>query len=325
MTFDEVENTRKLYEIKRSKIIKKIFIIDIFAVIFLLLINFFNGSVMLNGFGNDPAEIIVPIITILAQVALISFVVGFFVLLFSTKKEIAAYKDAYKSYFVAASLAKVFSNISYNHAAGLDPAVVRQVMTTADRYNSNDYMTATYKNINFTQADVHTEEKHTTVDSDGHVRTYYVTLFKGRFLIFDFDRNFSTNLQVASRHFYGAKLKHSENQLKFERIKTESTEFNKKFRVFAEDGVDALYILDPAFMEKIQKLYADCRHELLLTFMDKKVYIAINDGRDSLEPPKNIRKPLDENTEIAKVQQDILTITNFVDSLNLDRYFKEPK
>lgn len=324
MTFEEVENTRKLYEVKRSKIIKKILIIDIFAVIFLLLINFSSDYAM-NELGGNPIEIIIFIITILAQVAIISFVIGFFVLLPATKKEIAAYKDAYKSYFVAASLAKVFSNIAYSHAAGLDPIVVRQVMTTADRYSSNDYMTATYKNINFTQADIHTEERRTTVDGDGHIRTYYVTIFKGRFLVFDFNRNFSTNLQVASRHFYGAKLKHSENQLKFERIKTESTEFNKKFRVFAEDGVDALYILDPAFMEKIQKLYTDCHHELLLTFMDKKVYIAIDDGKDSLEPPKNIRKPLDENTEIAKVQQDILTITNFVDSLNLDRYFKEPK
>lgn len=303
MTFKEVEDTRIAYYTKHRK-----------ATIIAILI--FIAMVVVFG-------IVFPFI--LLWLAMVYIVIAIIVVNTKTAKEYQLYKNSYKAYFVANSLAKIFTNINYSHELGLKPEIVRRAMTTADRYSSNDYMTATYKNINFTQADVHIEERHTTTDSNGHTRTYYVTIFQGRFLVFDFDRNFSTNLQVASRHFYGSRLRSSSNQLKFEKIKTESGDFNKKFKVYAEDGVDALYILDPAFMEKIQKLYQDCKHEILLTFINKHVYIAINDGKDSLEPPRNIRKPLDEKVELEKVKKDILVITNFVDSLNLDRYFKGGK
>lgn len=303
MTFKEVEDTRIAYQTKRRRAI----IIAVLGFVVLVVV----------------LGLVFPFILLWA--ALVYFVIAMIVINTKTAKDYQTYKNNYKSYFVANSLAKIFTNINYDHKLGLNPSIVRQAMTTADRYNSNDYMTATYKNINFTQADVHIEERHTTTDSNGHTRTYYVTIFQGRFLVFDFDRNFTTNLQVASRHFYGSRLPHSSNQLKFQKIKTESNDFNKKFRVYAEDGVDALYILDPAFMEKIQKLYQDCKHEILLTFINKHVYIAINDKKDSLEPPRSIRKPLDEKAELEKVQKDILVITNFVDSLNLDRYFKGGK
>lgn len=300
MTFAEVEAARKLYATKRSKT-TRICLSIYFVALFLIILT-------RNYFFIFHISALFLVITVIA-IAL------------TTHKEHADYIKSYKAYFVAASLAKIFTNISYNHNSSMPREIVQRVMTTADRYHSNDFMTATYKNINFAQADVHIEEEHT--DSDGDKT--YVTIFKGRFLVFDFDRNFTTNLQVLSRHFAGARLKHSANHLKFQRIQTESGDFNKNFRIFAEDGVDALYILDPAFMEKIQKLYTDAGHEILLTFIDKKVYIAINDGKDSLEPPHSAKKPLDEQAEIARVQKDIFTITNFVDSLNLDRYFKGEK
>ena len=303
MTFKEVENARIAY---RQKFNKATFVCVLIFIILAFMLSLLSPFFLI-WFG---------VFYLIIAIAITSF---------TTRKEYQQYKSSYKAYFVAASLAKVFTNIKYNHNAGLDPNIVRYAMTTADRYSSNDYMTATYKKINFTQADVHIEEEHTSTDNDGDTTTYYVTIFKGRFLVFDFNRNFTTNLQVASRRFYGSRLLHSANHLKFERIKTESNEFNKNFRIFAEDGVDALYILDPAFMEKIEQLYHDCGHEILLTFINKKVYIAINDGKDSLEPPKNTRKPLDEQAELEKVQKDILVITNFVDSLNLNRYFKEQK
>ena len=75
-------------------------------------------------------------------------------------------------------------------------------------------------------------------------------------------------------------------------------------------------------MEKIQNLYNSCGKEFLLTFMNKKLYIAINDGNDSFEPPVSCKYPLDEKAEIAKVEKDTKLITNFVDSLKLDRYYK---
>lgn len=313
MTFEDVERARVALYVKRQGIINKALAIGgVFIGIFIL--------AMLPRFGSSHTSalfmlpfLLFPVIFTLAITAII--------LAFSTRQEAAAYKNAYKTYFVAAGLSRVFSNLTYHQDLGIHQKVVAEVMTTADRYSSNDYMTGTYKNINFTQADVHIEEKHESRDSDGHTHTTYVTIFRGRFLIFDFKRNFDFNLQVSTRRFYGERPPKS-NGLKFRRIETESNEFNRSFNIYAQNGTDALYILDPAFMEKIQNLYTSCGKEFLLTFMNKKLYIAINDNNDSFEPPVSCKNALDEKAEITKVEKDTKLITNFVDSLKLDRYYK---
>lgn len=46
--------------------------------------------------------------------------------------------------------------------------------------------------------------------------------------------------------------------------------------------------------------------------------IALNDGKDSFEPPK-ASKPIDERAELAKIHADIKIITDFVNQLSLDR------
>jgi len=306
MDFATVEKARAALHAKRQNIYKKGGIVLLFVVLGALFLR-------VNGIMS---------VFFIFFLAFFTFVITTIIASFATAKDYEAYKKAYKTYFVASSLNNVFTNIHYEHQSGFPKQTVAAVMSTADRYSSNDLLTATYKNISFTQADVHTEERHTTTDSNGQTHTYYETIFKGRFLIFDFNRNFSFSLQVSSKGFTGEVLPRSASERKFQRITTESGDFNRKFYVYAQDGVDALYILDPAFMEKIQQLYEDCRHDLLLTFMDKKVYIAIDDHEDSFEPPARISQPLNEQAELAKIQQDIKVITNFVDSLKLDRYFK---
>lgn len=327
MKFEDVENARKKYVEKRKATLKKINRIAIPISVGVCagspILSFVANSEMIPVFFGEfnifvLISVVMSIFPLFFFVGIIDLIVYAIILSVSTKEELAGYKKLYKAYFVAESFRKVFSDISYNHESELSPDVVKKVMTTGDRYSSNDLMTAKYKNIGFTQADVHTEREHE--DDDGH--TYYSTIFRGRFLVFDFDRNFASNLQVESKGFFGSVLPKSDgDSRKFEKLKTESNEFNNCFTIRAQDGIDALYILDPAFMEKIQNLYNSCGCELLLTFMDKKLYIALNNHSDSFEIPSPSR-PLDEKTELEKVQKDILVITNFVDALKLDKYFR---
>jgi len=44
----------------------------------------------------------------------------------------------------------------------------------------------------------------------------------------------------------------------------------------------------------------------------------LKDGKDAFEPP-SIFKPIDENAESKKVENDIRLITDFVDQLKLNR------
>ena len=241
------------------------------------------------------------------------------------KNSLGQYHVAYKSYMIYKSLASVFPNLRYYPTQGMPAETVRTIMTTGDRYHSNDFVTATYKDINFMQADVHTEERCESQDSDGHTTVTYSTIFKGRFLVFDFKRDFSFRLQLIGKRFQGAHLAYSfDNKTKFKKIETESTEFNKQFRIYAQDGLEAFYILDPSFIEKIQEIGELYRNNILFAFIDKKLFVAINDGNDSFEAP-HPAKLIDKNAEKARVSKDIETIIQCVDKLSLNRYVFEGK
>ena len=185
------------------------------------------------------------------------------------------------------------------------------MINTGDRYSSNDLVIGKYKDVGFTQADVHIEEEHT--DSDGD--THYVTIFRGRYMIFEFPKKFDFRMIVTPGRVYG--VANSKNDRKFKKIELESTEFNKKFNVYAEDGFEAFYILDPAFIASIEELGQIYNYRLILYFTDNKLIIGINNGNDSFEPPKPTL-PLDEKAELEKTSKDIRLITNFVDELRLD-------
>ena len=71
-------------------------------------------------------------------------------------------------------------------------------------------------------------------------------------MIFDFNKNFKSNVQVISNDFIKRSLPHIKNNKK---VKLEDIEFNKMFKIYSEIEHDAFYILTPHFMEKIKKLY----------------------------------------------------------------------
>ena len=139
-------------------------------------------------------------------------------------------------------------------------------------------------------------------------------------MIFEFPKKFNFKLELVGRHFYAYSVpgKNPTTGRKMTKINTESDEFNKTFKILGEDGFEAYYLLDPAIMVKIQDIAAHYKNSLLLGFIDNKLLIALNDGKDSFEPPK-ASQPIDKQAETQKVNEGIKVITDFVDNLNLDR------
>ena len=261
---------------------------------------------------------IVTILPALFMSTIFVFAITAIVVAIATRKEAAEYKKAYKAYFVEQNLAKTFTNLQYQHEAGLNKQVLAatQMINTGDRYSSNDLTMGKYKNVNFTQADVHIEEEYT--DSDGD--THYTTIFRGRFMIFEFPKKFNFKLEVVSKFFGVGKVpgRNPQTGRKFEKFEVESIDFNKKFKIYAEDGFETFYLLDPSFILKIEKVSAEYDKKMIFCFVDNKLYVGINEGKDSFEPPRP-SKPIDEQLEIEKVSHDIKVITDFVDELSLDR------
>ena len=224
---------------------------------------------------------------------------------------------SFKQAFVLKSLQSVFTDLNYRPESGLDPNIIGStgMMYMGDRYTSNDYISGKYKNISVVQADVHIEEEQETTDSDGDTRTYWVTLFRGKWLIFDFNKSFKANVQVRQKNFSNSMLSRV-NGVKYQKVMMEDGEFNKNFKVFAQDEHEAFYILTPSLMERIKRLDEKINSQLLFCFVDNKLHIGVQTNKDSFEP--SIYKKIDEEKVINEISEDIKLITGFVDELNLD-------
>ena len=168
----------------------------------------------------------------------------------------------------------------------------------------------------FVQADVHIEEKHESRDSDGHTSTTWVTIFRGRWMIFDFNKNFKANIQVSQKWFGNSKVSNWGNKLKYKKVMMEDEAFNKMFRTYAQNEHDAFYVLTPSLMEKIKQLTNSISGRILLCFIDNKLHVGVQTGEDSFE--HGIFSKIDENQITEEISKDIKLITQFIDDLDLD-------
>ena len=192
------------------------------------------------------------------------------------------------------------------------------MMNMGDIYESNDYVRGKYKDINFEASDVHIQEEHTDDDR----RTYYTTLFKGQWFIFDFNKTFKADIQVCQKNFNNARrgkevfgLFKPQNEI-FQKIELEDIEFNKKFNVFAQSPIEAFYVLTPNTMEKIKTLDNQIKGSLLFCFINNRLHVGIASNKDLFEanPYKKVNLQQAEQSVLIEINN----ITQFIDVLNLD-------
>lgn len=226
-------------------------------------------------------------------------------------KDIALFNQNFKELFVLKALNDNFDDVNFTPERGFEESFINKIgmLDTADRYHSNDLFSAKYNGIDFQQADIHTEDRYE--DNEGHVS--YITRFKGRYMIFEFNKTFKANVSVASKGFSSASLPRKK---KFHEVKMEDVEFNKCFKVYSENEYDAFYILTPHFMEKLKELNNKVNGELLFGFVDNKLHIAVDNYDDSFE--HDVFVEIDEVSIENEILKDIKLITDFVKDLDLE-------
>ena len=222
----------------------------------------------------------------------------------------------YKKEIVIAAFNKVCTDIQFYLDNGIPYQTIAatEMMYMGDRYFSNDYITGKYKSINFEMSDVEIQEEHT--DSDGD--SSYVTIFKGQWYIFDFNKTFKANIQVCEKSFRNSRRKSLfvKKEEKYKKVELEDIDFNKVFKVYAQNELDAFYVLTPNTMEKIKSVNNKIRGDLLFCFIDNRLHIGLYNNRDLFEA--SIFKKVDINKATQKTLGEISIITNFVDILSLD-------
>ena len=294
----------------QTKILKKNKICNYTLGILLLLILFITLIIVINKGITFIFIIYIIFIEIIFGIAMMIIIKNII-----NGKEIKKFNKEYKNVYVLNFLKQNFEDITYKPEEGINKKEIKKYNTLnlGDRFTSNDYIYGTYKNVKFEQSDIHIQKKYEEEDKDGNKIITWETIFEGRYMIFDFNKNFKANVQVISNNFTKSSLPHSKNNKK---VKLEDIEFNKMFKIYSEIEHDAFYILTPHFMEKIKKLYKELDAPIKLTFMENKLHVAVNNGEDSFE--YNVLNPINEKEIEQDIIKDIKLITDFVNELNLD-------
>ncbi len=171
-----------------------------------------------------------------------------------------------------------------------------------------EFSEVTAKHLNITHTEKGTKEE-------------YTTIFSGIFIVADFNKNFLTHTLVlpdtAEKLFgkFGQTLQ-SIGAGKKKLVRLENPEFEKEFCVYADDQVEARYILTPALMERILAYKRKWKSKISLSFCDSKVYLAINMNKNLFET--RIFRPVADYSFMEENLRFLILLTEIVEDLNLN-------
>ena len=155
-----------------------------------------------------------------------------------------------------------------------------------DRYSGNDYVKGSIDGVPLEFSDVHAEYQ--TRDSKG--RTQWHTLFRGLFLVAEFNKHFKAKTiilpDLAEKTFgnlIGGWLQ-SMNISRGNVIQLDDPLFEKHFVVYGSDPIEARYILSHSMMKRIVEFQKKISHPLFISFVHNHIHVGIATGKDLFEP-----------------------------------------
>lgn len=324
-SLQEIEQCQRAYWQKEKQAKKAALILVLVCFVFIALVNLPRIIIGVNdslAYGQDVFSLVIQgIITLISIVALIAIATTNASIASSIfcRKEKVAYQTAYRRFFVLKTLKQILRQCNYNHYGSLPKSEISgmEMLDLGDRIKMEDLITGNYKGVGFQQADIEIkkiekQQKHTGHRYGSRTRT----ILKGRYTIFDIKKDFDYRLALVGKNFKGLKLKDRGKYRKFKEIKVESKDLHDRYDLYAEDGFEAFYILDPAFIARLEAL-GDRYSNRLGVFFDKgKMHIVISDGSDAFKIP-SAKEKIDEGVEFRKVEADIRLLTDLVDDLKV--------
>jgi len=155
-----------------------------------------------------------------------------------------------------------------------------------DKFDGNDFVHGKIDGVDIQFSDIHAQKEYR--DSKG--RTHYETIFRGLFIVSEFNKHFKGSTVVlpdSAENIFGSligKWLQSKNFNRDELVKMDSVKFEKEFVVYSTNQIEARYILSPSLMEKLLLFKKRSKHPVLVSFVGGAIYIAINSNEDEFEP-----------------------------------------
>ncbi len=225
--------------------------------------------------------------------------------------KISRLKAELKFKLVTTLLEEEFEGVSYDPHGKIPIGHIMSTKTvkSPDRYYGEDYMKGIYKGVKFQVSDVDLKERHVHRDSKGNTHVTYETYFKGRWYIYQFERNFRKELKILEAR---APLFANQNLVK---VETESIAFNKKFSIYASDLEFGFYHITPSMIEKLLTMESMHRGSILYCFRHDELHIGVNDRRNYMEI--SYKTPITRET-LSSLLDQIELIPAIVNEFRLD-------
>lgn len=210
---------------------------------------------------------------------------------YSSQKSI--YNTSFKEAVIKKMMVGIDDRLNYQPALniGLKDYLFSQIFKKrVDRHNGEDLVEATIDKTKIKFSELHTEHKTTTTNSKGRRQTHWSTIFKGVFFIVDFNKTFNQftvvlpdyNQQMFGDLFKSFQLGKRGNATL---VNMDHPEFEKMFKVYSEDAIEAHYLLTPNLMERIIKLKEKFDNDVYLSFNKSKLHVAISNNLNLFEAP----------------------------------------
>lgn len=223
------------------------------------------------------------------------------------------YSSGYKKLVVDQAAEGLFDTYSYKALEGFPKSEIKEtgLIKMHGQYHSEDMVEGSCKNVTFRRADVSMKGVLT-----GNYR------FRGSWSVFDFNKEFSSNLQIVTKNFKAADTAaNSADAISYgsrHKIETENVKFNKAFTCYCQNDSEAFYLLTPQLMEALLNADLLLGYPMMVGLVGNKLHFVIHSDRNYLEPPTE-GESLHLREELEKVRCELKAVRFVIDALSIDR------
>jgi hypothetical protein len=295
------------FELKRKEIVKNfIFLLIGYIILMIALI----VALIIMGEaaqGDDNPWVVIPI------VGMSVITIGVFYLY---SRWVSPYKKSFKKEIVSRIVTFIDDDLIYQPEKKItrhefqSSLLVKYWRHSVDIWDGEDYVQGILGKTAVKFSEVHAEDEETYTDAEGNTQTHYITVFKGLFFIFDFNKAFEGFTVILPEKFWSYRRYGN-------LVKLEDTEFEEEFVVYSDNQITARYILSPNLMRRLLKFHRELGKKVYLSFVNGRLHIGISINKNLFEP-RVFRTILNfqlihEYLEYMQLGKDI------VEELNLNR------
>lgn len=231
------------------------------------------GSIGINNMSSQIGPLsIMPILFGLMFIGIIDvFIIVIPLAIVSASKNSKELHTKYKDVIIKKLISNFYDNLEYYPYKQMPEYIYKQQKYEYyDIYKSDDYIEAQINNkYSIQMGEVHTIDEREYKDKDGNVQKEYITLFHGLFAKIVMDKSINSELKIMQD---GAAL------FSKEKLKMDSTEFEKYFDVKASNPIIGMQLLTADVMQELVEFENKTKMKYDVAIKNNEIYLRFHSG-----------------------------------------------